>query len=120
MTASHAMRREAIPIQLLLEESLGVRPPIDHHIDNLQAIAAIRKGYSKKLRQLRRTQRVAIGVLNECVNDPELMMTVHHQPTDGMKADLFTKALNTEKFANALLMIDLRPMNEGPACELEN
>ena len=109
VAASHAMRREAIPAQLLLEECLGVRLHIEHFIDNMQAISAIRKGYSKKLRHLRRTQRVAIGLLNDSINDPELDMSVSHQKTDGMKADLFTKALEILKFDAARSMIRLGP-----------
>ena len=73
----------------------------------MQAISAIKKGYSKKLRHLLRTQRVAIGLLNDCINDSELKMTVQHCPTDVMKADLFTKALKGPKFQQALEMAGL-------------
>ena len=96
-----------------MEECLGIRLRIEHYIDNLQAISAINKGYSKKLRHLCRTQRVAIGLLNECVNDPELMMTIKHQRTDGMKADIFTKALDILKFGVALSMVRLGPKGES-------
>ena len=107
VAASHAMRRESIPIQILLEEVLGRRLSIVHKIDNMQAITAITKGYSKKLRHLQRTQRVGIGLLNECINDDELQMSIEHCPTDLMKGDLFTKALKGPKFQPALDMIGL-------------
>ena len=108
VAASHTLRREAIPIQILLEQMLGRRLQIKMKIDNSQAIAAIRKGYSKKLRHIARTQRVCIGLLNELLHDPEMMMSLEHCPTGDMKGDLFTKALNTQKFQVALEMIRMR------------
>ena len=77
------------------------------NIDNNQAISAITKGYSKKLRHLARTQRVCIGLLNECLNDPEMQFLVQHCPTLVMKGDIFTKALITAKFEDALAMIQM-------------
>ena len=109
VAASHALRREAIPIQILMEHMLAKRLNIRMQIDNTQAISAIEKGYSKKLRHLLRTQRVCIGLLNECLNDPELQMVVEHCVTTKMKADLFTKALNGPKFLEALRMVNLTP-----------
>ena len=97
-----------LPVQLLLEQLLGTVIPILGLIDNDQAITAIRKGYSKKLRALPRTQRVAIGVLNECLLDAEVKYDIEHCPTDLNKGDLFTKALNTEKFSLAKEMIGVR------------
>ena len=94
-----------------MEELLGKRLEIIHHIDNLQTISAIEKGYSKKLRHLQRTQRVGIGLLHDCANDEELKMTVQHCPTDKQKADVFTKALSTVKFVTALGMLNLREKN---------
>ena len=61
-SASAAIRHVALPVQLLLQAMLqGQRVPIRCKIDNTQAIAAIKKGYSKKLRCLARTHRVNIG-----------------------------------------------------------
>ena len=79
----------------------------------MQAISAIQKGYSKKLRHLRRIQRVAIGLLNDCVNDPELDVSVSHLGTDKMKADIFTEALDTLKVSAARLMIRLESRLKG-------
>ena len=76
-------------------------------IDNTQAISAITKGYSKKLRHLARTQRVCIGLLNDLLRDPEVQFSVHHCPTALMKGDLFTKFLIMQKFDEALRMIGM-------------
>ena len=84
---------------------LGKRLDINMNIDNSQALIAIEKGYSKKLRHLARTQRVCIGLLNELLHDPEMQFSASHCPTAEMKGDLFTKSLNTQKFENALTMI---------------
>lgn len=102
------MRRESIPIQILLEEATGRKTNIIHNIDNTPAITAIEKGYSKKLRHLSRTHRCSIGLLHECANDPDLGMSVVHCPTATMKADLFTKASDTTKFAVVVDMIGMR------------
>ena len=112
VAASHTLRREAIPIQLLFEHMLGRRLPIRMHIDNMQAISAIQKGYSKKLRYLARTQRVCIGLLNDLLCDEECLFSVVHCPTLEMKGDLFTKALIPQKFADALEMIGMRWIGE--------
>ena len=91
-----------------MEEFLGKRLHIECNVDNTQAITAVKKGYSKKLRQLARTQRVAIGVLSECIADESMMISVVHCPTDVMKGDLFTKALVPAKFGPAREMIGIR------------
>ena len=96
--ASLGLRREAIPAQTLMEHLLGFRPKIRHHIDNQQAISAIRRGYSKKLRHIGRTQRVNLGFLNDVLEDPDMLYDVVHRPTKEMKADLLTKALAGPQF----------------------
>ena len=108
VAASHVLRREAIPAQLLMEIILGRRLNIELNIDNTQAILAIQRGYSKKLRHLARTQRVCIGLLHELLEDPDMQLSICHCPTLSMKADIFTKALNNEKFHTALEMIGMR------------
>ena len=87
------MRQLALPIQELLEEMLGILIPIRCVIDNTQAIQAIKKGYSRKLRCLNRTHRCSIGVMNEIYNDPEVAVSVEYGETKQHKGDFFTKAL---------------------------
>ena len=69
---SHTLRREALPLQSLLEEALAQTVPIRSLIDNMQTLQVVEKGYSKKLRHLPRTQRICLGVLKELVDDPEV------------------------------------------------
>ncbi len=63
-------------MQTLMQEMLGMLIPIVCCIDNTQAIAAMKKGYSKRLRCLNRTHRCAIGVLNEIYGNPEAALGV--------------------------------------------
>ena len=105
--ASLGLRREAIACQTLMEALLGFRPAIEHLIDNSQAILAIQRGYSKKLRHLGRTQRVNLGFLHDVLEDEEMRYGVVHRPTAEMKADIFTKALAAPQFAKAVAPIKL-------------
>ena len=109
VSLSSGLRKEALPIQLLLETFLGKRLQVRCLVDNTQAIAAVKRGYSKKLRHLPRTQRVTVGVLHECCEDPEMCVSVEHCPTKDMKADIFTKALNPAMYVNARDMINVLP-----------
>ena len=76
-------------VELVLRKRLLIRC----QVDNTQAIAAVSKGYTKKLRCLSRTQRVSIGVIHEMISDPEMQIVVEHCATAIMKGDMFTKAL---------------------------
>ena len=110
--ASKGIRQEAIPIQALLERLLGRKVPLRCRLDNTQAILAITRGYSKRLRSLSRTHRVSLGVLSELVNDPELGITVEYVNMLLQKADIFTKALAPQAFLRARELIGMRPCKQ--------
>ena len=46
-------------------------------------------------------------MLNDCTKDSEIRYSVEHQGTEGMKADIFTKALNAQKFPIAIGMLQM-------------
>ena len=71
------------------------------HVDNDQCIVAVRKGFSKKLRQLQRTHRVSLAVCHELVEDESMKIKVGYVPTKEQLADSFTKALIPAEFARA-------------------
>ena len=104
---SHAARREALPIQMLLQGALNSPVQIVCMIDNMQTIQVVTKGYSKKLRHLPRTQRICLGVLHEMISDPDMRMCMEHCPTLQQKADIFIKTLAAAKFAEARAMIGI-------------
>ena len=109
---SHAWRREALPMQMLLETLLNQHVHIKCMIDNTQTIQAVEKGYSKKLRHLPRTQRVCIGALHEAITDKELRTRLAHCPTLEQKADIFTKSMDAAKYINAVSMLGMRSVDE--------
>ena len=108
MSASHAIRHEALPIQALLENFLGRLVRMRVGIDNTQALTAIEKGYSKRLRHLSRTHRISIGVLNELQKDGEAMVEFVHEPTASHKGDLFTKSFAPAAFAERVQMLGMQ------------
>lgn len=108
ISMSAGLRQEGIPIQSLMEALLGVRLPLKVHVDNDQCIAAVRKGFSKKLRQIARTHRISLDVCHDLVEDKELKIDVGYVPTKEQLADTFTKALIPLEFARARESIGLR------------
>ena len=96
-----------MPVLILFEARVGRNLPISHGIDNAQTLTGIKKGYSKNLRHLQRTQRVALGLLHECLENEELGYTVYHCPSAEQKGDIFTKALDGTKFGPAVEMLGL-------------
>ena len=82
MASSHGTKHDGILMQILLDALFaGRRRPIEliAKFDKSQAIAAVEKCYSKKLRVLERTHRCRIGVLHEIVNNGKLR--VDYAPT---------------------------------------
>ncbi|CAK0824602.1 unnamed protein product, partial [Prorocentrum cordatum] len=57
VSMSSAARHCALPVQTLISDMLGVLVPVGCRVENTQAIQAIKKGYSKRLRA-----RVRIGL----------------------------------------------------------
>ena len=108
VSLSAGLRQEGLPIQELLEVLIGKRLRIKCRVDNTQAIAAAKKGYSKRLRHLSRTQRVSIGVLNDMVEDPDMCVDVDYVPTMEQKGDIFTKALLPAAFIRARAMSSMK------------
>ncbi len=90
-----------------MEELIGRRPVVRTWVDNTQALAAVRKGYSKKLRHISRTQGVNIGSMSELLSAPAEMVTAEYVESSRQKGDLFTKGLGADKFATALQMCGL-------------
>ncbi|CAK0884153.1 unnamed protein product [Prorocentrum cordatum] len=101
ISASTAVRHCALPVQTLISDMLGVLVPIDCRVDNAQAIQAIKKGYSKRLRCFPRTHRCSIGAMREIYNDPEAALDVEYHATATHKGDFFTKSLKPAPFAEA-------------------
>ena len=113
-TCVHA---EVLPCQALLEKLLGRPVTAELQEDNSACIVAAQKGYFPNMRYLRRTQRIAIGMVHDVLhrNLPkgEGPVKLLKAPTAEQKGDLFTKALPRPSFERALSMIGWKPVNEG-------
>ena len=110
---SHALRREAMPLQMLLEAILAQHVRIICRVDNTQTIAAVRKGYSPSLRHLARLQRASLGQVHDFVTEPPPEGCGHvvllHRGTDEHKRDIFTKALSLTPYDAAVKRLGERP-----------
>ena len=106
---SNGLRHEAMPVQSLMEVFLGNRLFIRNLVDNTQALAACDKGYSKRLRYLARTHRVALGVMHDLLHDPEQCITSSYVQSACQKGDIFTKVLPPAPFIAARELIGMVP-----------
>ena len=95
---SMGVRHIGLPMQDLFEAFVGRRIPMICRVDNTQAIASARKGYSKRLRCLNRTHRISIGALHEIIADPTQNCTVEWVETKKQKGNIYTKALGPAQF----------------------
>ena len=95
-------------LELLDFMMCGVRPAVELvcKVDNTQALAAVHKGYSKKLRFLDRTQKVSLGAIHELIESGQISCEYH--PTATHRGDGFTKALVPNKFVLARDMMNMR------------
>jgi hypothetical protein len=59
------LKKEVIPMWLLIEKLLGRDVALRTHEDNTATIIAVQKGYSPALRHLPRTQRLSVGFVHE-------------------------------------------------------
>ena len=95
---SNDLRHEAIPVQSLMEVFLGNRLFIRNLVDNTQAPAACDKGYSKRLRYLARTHRVALGVMHDLLHDPEQCITSSYVQSASQKRGYLHESAPTSSF----------------------
>ena len=106
---SVGLRRDALPVQILIDTLIGQRIPIIAHCDNAETLTAVSKGYSKKMRCLSRSQRVSIGAIHEMLNDTDMKVTAVYVNTAEQKGDMFTKALQAPEYIRQRLAIGIIP-----------
>ena len=82
------------PVQLILRE------------DNQATIIVVEKGYSPKLRHISRTHKVNLSGLSELLDDPDIK--IEYVDTLEQLADIFTKALQPQKWYHALCLLGIR------------
>ena len=74
--------------------------------DNEATIKIAKKGFSPKLRSLTRTHRVNLGAIHEEITKPDIIL--EHCPTLEQKADIFTKAIDPQKWRHAIDLLHLQ------------
>ena len=77
-------------------------------MDNQQAITGIKRGYSKRLRCLNRTHRIAIGSLHEIVGDERQQVEIRYIESKMQKGNIYTKALVPAQFSAQKLLIGMQ------------
>ena len=81
------------------------------HEDNKAAILIAEAGFSSKLRHISRTHKVNISSIRDEVKKDEV--SLQHISTDKQAADIFTKALEVQKWGAALNMLGVHPYRPG-------
>ena len=102
------MKHEGLPTLILLDALLaGARRPVElvGKVDNTQAITAVHKGYSKKLKFLERTHKCSIGFVHELIESGQLC--VEYSLTLTHRADGITQCLTPSKFIEARRMMSM-------------
>ena len=102
------MQHESFPTLILLDALFaGARRPVEliGKVDNTQAIIAVYKGYSKKIKFPERTHKCSLGCVHEHVESGELR--VEYSPTLTHRGDGFTKCLTPSKFIEARKMMSM-------------
>ena len=111
---SHGLRHVGLPVQDLVQEFLGERIPLVGLVDNQQAITAVKRECSKKLRCSNRTHRVAIGSFHEIVGDEKQRVEIRHIESKLQKGNIYTKAMAPSQFSAERLLIGMqRPSNHS-------
>lgn len=73
--------------------------------DNQATILVAKKGFSAKLRHVQRSHGVNLSSLEEMFN--RAGCSIEYIKTDEQAADIFTKALQPQKWANALNLLGI-------------
>ena len=111
---SHGLRHVGLPVQDLVQEFLGERIPLVGLVDNQQAITAVKRVYSKRLRCLNRMHRIAIGSLPEIVGDERQRVEIRYIESKLQKGSNYTKAMVPAQFSAERLLIGMqRPSNHS-------
>ena len=97
---SHGLRHVGLPVQDFVQEFLGERIPLVCLVDNQQAITAVKRGYSKRLRCLNLTHRIAIGPLHEIVGDERQQVDIRYIESKLQKGNIYTKAMVPAQFSD--------------------
>ena len=104
----YAVKHEGLPTLILLDALLaGARRPMEliGNVDNTQAITAVHRGYSRKLKFLERTHKCSIGSVHQFIESGQLC--VDYASTLTHRGDGFTKCLTPANVIEARKMVSM-------------
>ena len=105
ISLAHSLFLEALPMCALWDRLLGRDVDLYIHEDNEATIKIINKGFSAKLRHISRTHKVNLGSIKDEVD--KKCNHLEYVDTKRQAADIFTKALDPQKWGPALDMINI-------------
>ena len=97
--------QEGLPALTLWETLTERAIELNCKEDNEATIKVIRKGYSPKLRHLTRTHKVDIASFAERFQEDSI--NLEYVKTDAQVADIFTKALEPNKWDHAIKLLHM-------------
>ena len=97
---------EGIPMLNFWQTVTGRAVKLKIKEDNEATIKIAKKGFSPKLRSLTRTHRVNLGAIHEEIMKPDVIL--EHCPTLEQAADIFTKAIDPQKWKHAIDLLHMR------------
>ena len=106
ISLAHSLYTEGIPAMQLWDKLLDRPIQLRTFEDNQATIIVVKKGYSPKLRHLTRTHKVNLSSLAEIYQEDNA--SIEYVDTNEQAADIFTKALPPQKWANALQLLGMR------------
>ena len=105
VSLAHSLFQEALPVLSLWELMLDRKVELEVLEDNQATIACVQKGYSPKLRHILRTHKVNLASLHDVFEAEHI--TLEYINTQLQAADIFTKALEPQKWDNALRLLGI-------------
>ena len=106
ISLAHSLYTEGIPAMQLWDKLLDRPIQLRTFEDNQATIIVVKKGYSPKLRHITRTHKVNLSSLAEIYQEDNA--SIEYVDTNEQAADIFTKALPPQKWANALQLLGMR------------
>ena len=106
VSLAHSLYSEGIPALQLWDRLLDKPVHLRTLEDNQATIIVVKKGYSPKLRRITRTHKVNLSSLSEIYTEDNA--SIEYVDTNEQAADIFTKALPPQKWANALELLGMR------------
>jgi len=105
---TYSSSKSAIPMQIFLEDVLGRRVMLRLWIDNSAAYYTVETGETKRMRHMKKTQRIEANFVNGLLKERAGDRMAAYVNTDENVADLETKALGKGPCEKALMRMNVK------------